>query len=983
MYNIPLRFLIIKNTFPLIFSISILLFIIFPGNLSFAQDDLNQREKKRNELFSISSGIDYYLKTGDYNQAYSNAVEACELSEKFYGKSNIIYLMNLHKLGLVYDKMGKYKEAEKTFRLELELYEKSDTAGKSSSYMQRKSEFVQWFSTHGDEKQAKEMMEKQKSEIENAPISQKVNYISLLHYKGNDLLLTDKDKAAEIYEELFEVIETIPEKERIEGYPKMLENYAYLLFSRQDYANAEKLVLQELALIEKLNNKNSSQYALALNILAKIYTDRGDFKTAESTYEEALEYYNNSFDTNNPAYAEALCGLADIYTLSGSNYSKAKKLYLSGASIIKNNYGVQNSAYALCQKKLGDLDLKLKRYDSAIGYYMGTLDFLKHHFNEDHQDYQSIQRNIALCHFYSGNHEDALSELEKINKNQDKMIENILALSDENEKMAYIERINLSLDISLYLELSGKKPEKKEYILDLILRRKGIVLDSIAKRNENLINNLTPDLASVLKQLIAARSEYAKKSIESSQGKSEEDLKIKEERINYLIKRIEELDEKLNKASSAYKNESLSRFADSKSIYSCLNKDECLIEFYKFYRYTSQNDKNEKDEYIAIILKGKQNPEISLITLGDAKQIDDRINDLLIKISNMESIEVINSELYKILWLPIRNELKGIKSIIICPDGQINLMPFDCLSDSDGKYLIERYNINFIPSGRDLIKYKTQWQNRDNKVVVFGNPDFNFLPAGREQPDSRNITNLNNKDGIFTSLEYTQKEVEEISNIFGERKIVKYTAGEALEEKVKLLNSPGALHFATHGFFLTETGWRDIIKNEKEKPEPILITRSPFGSFSAQQKLENPMLRSGIALTGANCILNGDKIPAGADDGILTAEEVSQINLADTYLVVLSACSTGKGEIKAGEGVMGLRRAFICAGARSMIISLWDVPDKETLELMKLLYTNLKSGKPKAYSLRMAKLNMIDSLKKENKTPHPLLWGAFVLSGEQ
>jgi CHAT domain-containing protein len=138
---------------------------------------------------------------------------------------------------------------------------------------------------------------------------------------------------------------------------------------------------------------------------------------------------------------------------------------------------------------------------------------------------------------------------------------------------------------------------------------------------------------------------------------------------------------------------------------------------------------------------------------------------------------------------------------------------------------------------------------------------------------------------------------------------------------------------------------------------------------------ENPLLRSGLALAGAQTWLDGKPLPPEAEDGLLTAEDVAGLDLLNTELVVLSACETGLGEVHTGEGVFGLRRAFIVAGARTLVMSLWKVPDEQTRELMIDFHTRVLSGQGVADALRQAQLAM------REKYPDPYFWGAFICHG--
>jgi CHAT domain-containing protein len=197
---------------------------------------------------------------------------------------------------------------------------------------------------------------------------------------------------------------------------------------------------------------------------------------------------------------------------------------------------------------------------------------------------------------------------------------------------------------------------------------------------------------------------------------------------------------------------------------------------------------------------------------------------------------------------------------------------------------------------------------------------------------------------------------------------------DVLETRLKACRSPCILHIATHGFFLPN----QVRAPRQERPGTELSSEmgsSGLGRLSSQG-LENPLLRSGLALAGANTWLARRPLPEEAEDGILTALDVSGLDLSSTELVVLSACETGLGDIHVGEGVFGLRRAFALAGAKTLVMSLWNVPDWHTQTLMEEFYRRILEGKPRAAALREAQLAM------QSKAPDPYYWGAFICQGE-
>jgi CHAT domain-containing protein len=244
--------------------------------------------------------------------------------------------------------------------------------------------------------------------------------------------------------------------------------------------------------------------------------------------------------------------------------------------------------------------------------------------------------------------------------------------------------------------------------------------------------------------------------------------------------------------------------------------------------------------------------------------------------------------------------------------------------------------------------------------------------------ESHGRRSMDLKSASWSPLPETRREAETISRLLTKDETRTYLGQEALEEVFKALESPGVLHMATHGFFLEEEDKSELYEQEDDIRGITIMERPSLGS---DLKIENPLLRSGLVLAGANRLAQ-EEMTESTEDGILTALEISGMNLWGTDLVVLSACETGVGETRRGEGVFGLRRAFQLAGAKTVVMSLWKVPDRETRELMEDFYKRLRKGEGKTQALQNAQLAMIESRKKKHGASHPFFWGAFVCVGD-
>ncbi|HRH36104.1 MAG TPA: CHAT domain-containing protein, partial [Catalimonadaceae bacterium] len=382
----------------------------------------------------------------------------------------------------------------------------------------------------------------------------------------------------------------------------------------------------------------------------------------------------------------------------------------------------------------------------------------------------------------------------------------------------------------------------------------------------------------------------------------------------------------------------------------------------------------DKISYVALLVKaGMSHPE--MVEIENGNDLEDHWIQWY---KNCINRKLPDRESYNRYWKPIEQRLgKGVKRIFISPDGIYHSINLNTLQNpATGKYLLEERDIRLLTNTREIALNESPMSNLPVACLV-GYPDYNVNKERRAETlrRGRNLTTdsytLVTRNDVFAELPGTKKEVESISSVMKANgwQVDSYIGETALEDKIKETRKPRVMHIATHGFF---------------QPD------STPGS--------NPLIHSGLLLTGANKTLAGERDEM-VEDGILTAYEAMNLNLDNTDLVVLSACETGLGEIKNGEGVYGLQRAFKVAGAKALIMSLWKVDDDATNELMMRFYKNWLSptqppqgGGANALKspirgdvvvpggLRSAFLAAQKELKA--KYPDPYYWGAFVMVGE-
>jgi len=356
--------------------------------------------------------------------------------------------------------------------------------------------------------------------------------------------------------------------------------------------------------------------------------------------------------------------------------------------------------------------------------------------------------------------------------------------------------------------------------------------------------------------------------------------------------------------------------------------------------------------YAAFVIRAAREPVF--VDLGPSETIDRLVVAIRREVTRPTSLErarAVGRQLDEKLIQPLRAAIGGgVTELLIAPESQLNLVPFAALVDREGSFLVERYAINHLSSGRDLLRKHSGPASREPPLVVV-NPTFasiqtQVLPAQRATGDiavrSRDFNGIS-----FTALPGTAEEGAAIAaKIPGARVI---TGEAATETALKAAHGPRFLHIATHGFFLEE--------------QPLKRIGPPH---------EDAMLRSGLVFAGVN------GLSSGMDDGVLTAREAATLDLAGTQLVVLSACETGIGHVRNGEGVFGLRRSFFIAGAQTLVMTLWEVDDTSTARWMADYYKRLAAGEGRIDAVRQVQLGFL----ADPQLRHPFYWAPFIGSGQ-
>jgi CHAT domain-containing protein len=494
--------------------------------------------------------------------------------------------------------------------------------------------------------------------------------------------------------------------------------------------------------------------------------------------------------------------------------------------------------------------------------------------------------------------------------------------------------------------------------------------------------------------------------------RSKQTAEIQKHSLDKLRERCEKLERDLARQVPEVRLRREIRAVDQRKVASRLPKGSVLVDFVRFtprrFGAARGESRYEAPRYLAFILHaGKL--EVQMIDLGEAEHIEAAIAmfrrcviwptcDLLGETleENRKHLLRLCRQLYCNVFLPIKETLKEGHSnlLFLSPDGELNLLPFEALLNEEGKFVIEEYRLNYVASGRDVLRFGQKLGEPTHQALIIADPDFNLFIEGVIAQSEAKVFSLEEylAEGEPRLSQDFHKDVAPFKRLPGAyeegKKVAELLRGEnvsvctwfdrkALDGPFKTVRAPRILHLATHGFFE---------EDQEMKQGDVIQSRGNERSF-LPSGIENPLLRSGLVLAGVNTFLQKGQLMPEAEDGILTALDVCGLNLYGTELVTLSACDTGVGEVHRGEGVFGLRRAFHQAGARTLVMSLWQVEDEVTWILMEHFYQNLLSGLPKPDALRQAQLCIIrkmreGNLQSEYDFPHPFFWAAFVFQGD-
>jgi CHAT domain-containing protein/Tfp pilus assembly protein PilF len=959
-----------------------------------ADRELIAREASVKEAKQLIGEADSLRAGGRYAEGVEKAESALALFEKALDPGHIEIGNALNSLGLLYEVRGDYARAEASYRRALVIFEQVLGAEHPAvaAVLQNLAAIAD---ARGDLRGEEELLRRSLTLYEKAlgeehpQVAVSLNALArLYHDKG------EYGRAEPLYQRALAIDEKAPNVEP-SALAFVINNLADLYEAKGDYERAVAFFKRALAIREQALGPEHPDVAYSLHSLGNLYGAEGEYAQAEALHRRALAIREKVFGPEHIYVANSLNNLAMSYRGEG-DYRQAEALLKRSLAIYEKTFGPEHREVATILDNMGALFKEEGAYARAQALHRRALAIYERVLGTEHPTVATALNNLALLYDAKGDYAQAVRFFARSQEVGEHNLRTILISGSERQKQVYLDTLSLQTDyaVSLHLRSAPANEQAARLALTTILRRKGRVLDAMADQLGTLRLHATPQDQMLLDQLVKAFSRLAALQL-SGQDKLSPEARRAE--TAQAASEVERLQAEISRSSAEFRTQS--QPITLEAVRQAIPAGAALVEFFAYRPYDTRAKRPRKigaARYAAYVLR-RDTPTPEFADLGPAAPIDAAVERLRTALRDPKSVGVkgLAREVDRLVMWRVRNLLGKTRHVLIAPDGTLNLIPFAALADERNRYLAEDYSFTYLTSGRDLLRLQTQVASQSAPMVL-ADPLYDVAaseptptPAGRDTQGS--VESRRSADFAlmnFKPLPGTAEEAAVLAGLMPDARVL--LRESATEAALKRVSRPRLLHIATHGFFLP-----DQPRAAPDGDETPRGTSDTLDAMHLPPRWENPLLRSGLVLAGV-----GQRQSGAGEDGVLTALETAGLDLRGTKLAVLSACETGLGEVRNGEGVYGLRRALVLAGSEAQVMSLWKVSDAGTRDLMLAYYTRLQNGEGRTEALRQVQLAMLRgelsagvSGARRSTTdtgkglttsdyPHPYYWAAFIQSGD-
>jgi CHAT domain-containing protein len=935
---------------------------------------------------------EFFLLNDQYARAKSIMQQTVEQLNRRYGERHIKVARAKLLFAEILQENGEFKQASNEAEDALQIVEKNSEP-ESVDYALALMQIAKIYAAISDYNQATQLLSQANATI--ATIEQKAAKKQKKQGIPTDytaLKASSIEELAEVYarigefESTLQLLSDILDKKQNKygsGSRRLIRPHqatASVLILQGNYTDAQKHVYEALDIAEKSYGKQSIKYADVLTQQVKMHIDLGDIEKAEAEVDlirriqkeklgklhikmadilseaalieyslhpersqeteallqEGIALAESTFGKQHPTYAQLITALATLYK-EERRYTDAVRLLKQAEEIYSNKFGAKHHQVAYVKSLLGEVSLRESAYNDARGYFQQAKDIYAATFGEQHPAYTQQVTYLARLAYIKGQVDSAALLYQQSLDAYLLFIEKYFPSLSEREKAKYWASIQPHFQ--LFKSLASSRPADSPLhpvLLNYTLTTKALLLNAGQKTRQQLTQNKDSVLVDLYSQWVRKKEQLA--ALLNLSKEEQARLGISPLALESDINRLEK---KLSERAAIFEKLKIER-VNWQQVQKQLRGDEAAIEILKVEHFsTEQNAFTDSVYYVAYLILPAANQPIPII-LSQGKAMESKYYNYY---CNATRFKLRDRFSYEQFWQTIEARLPaGVKRVYISPDGvynQINIAALYRPSTQD--YVFDGYDIRYLSNSKELLKRgvpsNTTPANKQGEVLIVGNPDF-----GGEVPP-------------LPGAELEARLIAQLLKQFNWQ-ILTLMGIEATEQQIKnLRQSPNILHFATHGFFAEGSSSK--------------ATQRSFENLLAN----DPMLRSGLLLKDGGRLLSEGAAAINTGEGILTAYEAQNLPLDNTRLVVLSACETGLGDVQAGEGVYGLQRAFLVAGARSVIMSLFKVNDEATQKLMNYFYEAYLQTNDAHAAFRQAQQRM------RKEYPHPYFWGSFIITG--
>lgn len=924
-----------------------------------------------------------YWKAKKYSEAEQALTKSLILKSEVYPRSNKEIVLSMSNLAGFYTEQGSLKKSKKLYH---QILETDPAHIPSDIYVGAAQNLVSLYEMDQQPDSANLLL----TQIESwnvIPVNSHLGFQHQFYRARVHRKLQEYGLAAEELEKLLAALSARKDPDLSELYIQCLQEQGILFLQTGSFGKAEKILLEAY---QKVNSEVNRDFLLTelSNSLAQVYDRLNIYDKALHYYQESLSRCKVSFAelslpcsilenniagvhlkqqnitqaikdyqrviksfekllaNSDPLFITALNNLATAYRKNGQ-LNLARQHLEKAEKLLKANRSGKDDLFAAVLNNIAIIQTAEGDYESAARYYEDAYLIRKSIYGENSVLLLDLISNLAVAYWALDKPQKAVPLFKKSMELATRQVAYIFPNLNEREQVQFYER--LKEDFERFNTIAIQWAHHDDALLSRMFQNRTIIKSLqffTHLRRENTIGQKNdPVLQGLVTRLKDCRDRLGHLyQLPLSQHNSQDDLTRLENSIDSL--------EKVINLRSSEPSGSKSVAAEEipwQSLVARLNADEAIVEMVRFRKYDRQTSK-KKDYfgfadsvfYAALILTKETKGRPEVVLFKDGNNLETRYYNYY---KNAMKYNVQDDLSCHFFWHPVQKMLAGKKRIFFSADGVYHRINLNTLRDREsGTFLLNKFDIVYLLNPVQILDDKKSVKEMRRSAVLMGDPVFDLEVT---QPRERS-----GGDNHFAALPGTQEELRAIDKLLKSHswKTNLFLKGAATENNLKAVRSPAILHLASHGFFSS-----DVV------------------SLNAEAKKEF-LFHSGLVLTGANRSLSTEST-SFHNDGIVTAFEVMNLDLSNTHLVVLSACETGLGKIENGEGVFGLQRSFMQAGARNVLISLWKVDDEGTRDLMIKFYEYLATGNSLHESLKKAQSDQARLLS------NPSLWGGFVLVG--